>query len=237
MSEPLFAIENLEFNSRSNSLIKGISLEIEKGTVTVLGGKSGHGKSTLLKLIAGILVPTAGRVMYNGFDIQHMPQQQNEAFRKKTAYVFQDSALWANQDIMHNVSLPLQIHFPEMKQKECMDRVQDLCQKLGYERGLNLRPADLSMGEQKKISIARAFITEPEIIFLDECTESLDRNAAEIVIQMVKDFIAAGKTVVYVSHSRHFRHSIQGQAYFVDKGLLFTKDEYERIYGDLTNEI
>ncbi|MCQ2247640.1 MAG: ATP-binding cassette domain-containing protein [Treponema sp.] len=237
MQEPLFTIENLDFSSRTADLIKDISFTIERGSVTVLAGKSGKGKSTLLKLIAGILVPTGGRVLYDGIDIQFMNQEQNELFRRKASYVFQDSALWANQDIMHNVSLPLQIHFPSMPRKECEERVMNLCRKIGYDRGFNLRPADLSMGEQKKISIARALIIQPEILFLDECTESLDKRSAEIVIQMVKEFIASGNTVVYVSHSRHFRHSIGGNMLFVDDGRLFNRNEYEEKYGDLTNEI
>ena len=95
-------------------LLKGVSFDIEKGSVVQLDGKSGSGKSTLIKITAGILVPTSGTVYFEGTDIHSMNDRQNKAFRKKMAFIFQDSALWANQNIFQNLSLPLQIHHPDM---------------------------------------------------------------------------------------------------------------------------
>ncbi len=216
----LFETQEVEFHSRTAQIIKGISLSIEKGTVAGFTGKSGSGKSTLLKLIAGIYVPTGGKVFYNGTDIQAMSNAQNLEFRKDCAFVFQDSALLANQDIQQNLSLPLTTHNPKMKSAERLERIKEVCSLVSYERPLNLRPADLSMGEQKKIAFARALITNPEVLFLDECTESLDRKGGTVIMNLLKKFIGNGNTVVYVSHSSSFISSLGGRLFVIDEGKL-----------------
>ncbi len=216
----LFTLEDVKFNSRSGSVVNGISLEIEKGSVTVLVGKSGCGKSTLLKLIAGILVPAGGKVLYNSKDIQMMNSVENRAFRKNCSFVFQDSALWANQDIMSNLSLPLQTHFPAMGKQERLEKIKAVCELINYERALTLRPSDLSMGEQKKIAFARAIICDPEVLFLDECTESLDRKGTARIYSILHDFIDRGNTVIYVSHNSSFISEFPGVMHTIEKGLL-----------------
>lgn len=216
----LFETQNVEFHSRTTQIIKGISLSIEKGTVAGLTGKSGSGKSTLLKLIAGIYVPTGGKVLYDGKDIQAMSTSQNLAFRKKCAFVFQDSALLANQDIQQNLSLPLTTQFPKITAEEKNERISEVCNLTGYDRPLNLRPVDLSMGEQKKIAFARALINKPEVLFLDECTESLDRKAGAVIMNLLQDFIKKGNTVIYVSHSSSFITTLGGKIFVIDEGKL-----------------
>ncbi|MBQ0052253.1 MAG: ATP-binding cassette domain-containing protein [Treponema sp.] len=216
----LFEVENVEFQSRTTKIVKGISLQIEQGSVTGLTGKSGCGKSTLLKLIAGIYVPSSGRVLYNGNDIQTMGDAMNLEFRRKCSFVFQDSALWANQDIQQNLNLPLQTHNPKMKAKERLERIREMCEIVKYDRPLNLRPADLSMGEQKKVAFARALINNPEVLFLDECTESLDRKGGAVIMDLLQKFRNDGKTIIYVSHSSSFIAALPGKIHVIEEGLL-----------------
>ena len=216
----LFNLEDVKFRSRTKEVIRGISLEIEEGTVNGLVGKSGCGKSTLLKLMAGILVSSGGRVFYKDHDIQLMNNAKNKEFRKECAFVFQDSALWANQDIQQNLSLPLQTHNPKMTLNERLEKIHEVCELVKYDRPLNLRPVDLSMGEQKKIAFARALINNPSTLFLDECTESLDRKGGAIIVDLIKNFIDLGKTVIYVSHSTSFITAISGRLHVIDDGLL-----------------
>ncbi len=216
----LFTLENVRFSSRSNEIIRGISMEIEQGSVNCLAGKSGSGKSTLLKLMAGILVPSGGKVFYKGCDIQTMSNAVNMAFRKECAFVFQDSALWANQDILQNMNLPLLAHNPKMSFSERLERIKSVLELVKYERSLNLRPVDLSMGEQKKIAFARALINEPDTLFLDECTESLDRKSGAIILSLLDDFVKKGKTVIYVSHSSSFVAALSGTIHVIEEGLL-----------------
>lgn len=217
---PLLRLEDVKFHSRGKEVVRGISLEIERGAVTALTGRSGSGKSTLLKLAAGILVPSGGRVLYKDADIQTMSNSVNKKFRRECAFVFQDSALWANQDIQQNLNLPLQTHNPGMGAAERLRKIHDVCELLRYERSLGLRPIDLSMGEQKKIAFARALINDPEVLFLDECTESLDKKSGAVILEVLDRFRKSGRTIIYVSHSTTFIEAMGGDRYVLDEGLL-----------------
>ena len=101
-----------------------------------------------------------------------------------------------------------------------LQRIYEICELLHYDKALNLRPVDLSMGEQKKIAFARALINNPSTLFLDECTESLDKKNGSIILGILHDFIDRGNTVIYVSHSTSFVNAIGGHAYVIDEGLL-----------------
>lgn len=221
----LLELKNVKYNSRSQPIIKGISMKINEGETVAITGKSGSGKSTLLKLIAGILVPAEGSVSFDGVNINLMSKMENRKFRRRTAFVFQDAALWANQDILANVSLPLRIHFPNLSNEERLAEVENMCKIVKYERSLSLRPADLSMGEQKQIAFARAMICKPEVLFLDECTESLDSRGAQVIVRLLHEFEEAGHTMVYVTHSTAFLMEFKGSRYLVDDGKLESADQ------------
>ncbi|MGI5071183.1 ABC transporter ATP-binding protein [Treponema pectinovorum] len=222
----LFKVDSVEFSSRSQKIINGISLEIQKGTTTAFLGASGSGKSTLLKMIAGILIPTSGEIFFNGQDIFLMNNSENLDFRKKCSFVFQDSALWANQTIVQNLTLPLQVHFPSMSQEERLFAVESICAKVGYDRDLSLRPTDLSTGEQKRIAFARAMILGPEVIFLDECTESLDRRGTKVITELLHNFLEQKNTIIYVSHNPAFINEFPGTIYKIENCVL--KEESEK---------
>lgn len=223
----LFYADDVKFSSRNKQIINGITLSVERGSVIGLLGQSGSGKSTLLKLLSGILVPSAGKILYDGIDIQLMSNVQNKMFRRKCSFVFQDSALWANQDIQQNLNLPLQTHNPLMSQKDRLDAIHEICNIVGYTRPLNLRPVDLSAGEQKKVAFARALINKPDVLFLDECTESLDRKGTALIIKLLLDFKEKGNTIIYVSHNSTFISEMQGTLYEIEDGFLKTEGKDE----------
>ena len=230
----LFLLDNVEFSSRTQKIIKGVSMEIEQGQVVGLLGKSGSGKSTLLKIISGILVPTAGKVLFDGRNIRLMSRGENKKFRKRCSFVFQDSALWENQTIAQNLNLPLQTHNQSMSEEERMEIIGNVCSLVGYTRSLSLRPVDLSMGEKKLVAFARAFINNPDVLFLDECTESLDIQNSDRIVSLIADFIRKGNTVAYVSHKQNFVDTMislgesgRSVIYDVDNGFLKGFDNYE----------
>ncbi|MBQ3670507.1 MAG: ATP-binding cassette domain-containing protein [Treponema sp.] len=216
----LFTVEDVHFDSSTGTIIDGVSLSIQSGSVTAFIGRSGCGKSTLLKLIAGVLVPSGGRVLYRGRDIQAMDDMANKVFRRRCGFVFQDSALWANQTIMQNLELPLQSHFPRMDKAERVAKIRGVCSLLGYEKNLFLRPVDLSMGEQKRIAFARALIVDPKILFLDECIESLDEKSGMQIMELIEKFIDNNGTVLYVSHNKSFVKRIGGDIFEIEAGRL-----------------
>ena len=220
------------YEDNDQKIINNISHYIEKSSVTAFLGKPGSGKSTALKLLAGLIPPSSGTITFEDKDIHSMNHKQNLDFRKRATFMFQDSALWANQDIFHNLDLPLQLHFPDMGIKERMARIKKYTELVEYTKQLSKRPAALSIGEQKKISFARALICEPEILFLDEPTESIDDKTEELFISILKDFISENKTVVFVSHDNHLINSILCDKIYFEDGEI-----KEKILLDDINQI
>jgi len=201
MEAPVIELKRVSFSAQNKRIVQQISLPFADGETTALVGPSGGGKSTVLKLAAGLILPTEGRVDFRGRDISMMSRTSNLAFRKQAAFVFQDSALWANQNIRQILELPLMIHFPRMTAREREDRIREVVAEVGFKRDLDIRPAQLSMGEQKLIAFARAMTCGPRILFLDEWTESLDDAAARRLVAIVKRRQQQGTTIVFVSHN------------------------------------
>ncbi|MDR0910287.1 MAG: ABC transporter ATP-binding protein [Spirochaetaceae bacterium] len=200
----MIQFHNVSFTVQTNTVLTNCNISFEEGKFTAITGPAGSGKSTTLKLAAGILQPTKGRVLYNGEDISEMSESENRAFRRNMGFVFQDSALWENQSLRQNLELPLQFHFPKMSRADMNRRIASSLALAGWNRAsdkkLDIRPAELSMGEQKLISFARAILLLPRLLFLDEWTESLDESAAERLITVVENMKNGYNTVIFVSH-------------------------------------
>ena len=228
----IFKMKNVCYTDNNIKILDDISHYIEPNSVTAFLGKPGSGKSTALKVLAGLYPPSSGSITFEDKDIHAMNRKQNMNFRKRTAFMFQDSALWANQDIYHNLELPLLIHYPGMNAEERQQRIKEYTKLVEFTKPLELRPAALSIGEQKKISFARTLICEPEILFLDEPTESIDDKTEELFISILKDFIAENKTVIYVSHDNYLINSfLCDKIYFADGKIK------EKILLDDINQI
>jgi ABC-type transporter Mla maintaining outer membrane lipid asymmetry ATPase subunit MlaF len=196
----IIEMKNVSFSAQERLIVEDFSYLFEEGKTTALVGPSGGGKSTVLKLSAGLLVPNEGEVKFRGLDVFAMSRQENLAFRREASMVFQDSALWANQDIYPILELPLRTHFPKMPAKERENRIREVVGMVGYRRDLFIRPDRLSMGEQKLIAFARALMCRPKLLFLDEWTESLDDSATQRLIQLVERHRKEQNTVIFVSH-------------------------------------
>jgi ABC-type transporter Mla maintaining outer membrane lipid asymmetry ATPase subunit MlaF len=194
-------MQEVHFSAQARNLVRDITIGFNEGKVTALVGPSGGGKSTVLKLAAGLFPPDGGEVLFRGREITRMGRQESLAFRKEAAFVFQDSALWANQNLMQILELPLRVHFPTMTKDEQARRIKTVVAEVGYRKDLMVRPAELSMGEQKLIAFARAMMCSPQLLFLDEWTESLDQSGAQRLVALVRRLKEAGGSVIFVSHN------------------------------------
>lgn len=219
----LMEFKNITYESDGLTILKNVSFTLEKGSITAFLGSPGSGKSTALKMLAGILIPTKGKNLFDGKDVMNMSRKENLEYRRRCGFMFQNSALWANQDINHNFLLPLQIHFPKMSDEEKNNRIQEVIKMVGYNRQLTIRPASLSIGEQKRVGFGRAIMCEPEVLFLDEPTESLDYDSAMVLTKLVQDFAAKGNTVVFVSHDNDFVNSFKCDKYYFENGSIIDK--------------
>ena len=236
----LLEMQNTSFYDGLTSVVNDVSLTIEKGSVTAFLGEPGGGKSTVLKLISGVIVPTRGKVLLDGKDISIMNSKDNLAFRKRMAFMFQNSALWANQSLYQNLELPLKLHFPDLSPEQLDARIKEVAQLVEFYKPLSLRPAALSTGEQKRIAFARALICKPEILFLDEPTESLDEKTAMLFIKILTEFCSQGNTLVYVSHDYAFINAFKNDKYYFAKGTIVDKillndsfQDYQEDYDEI----
>lgn len=228
---PLIELESVSFFAQDKLVVDSISCIIPSGKTTAIVGPSGGGKSTVLKLAAGLIVPSSGKVLHKGNDISLMNRAKNLEFRKEASFVFQDSALWANQSLLQILELPLKIHFPNISETKRKERIQEVLSQVGYRKSISIRPSNLSMGEQKLIAFARAILCNPSMLFLDEWTESLDDTAARRLVTLVKKKQDAGNTIVFVSHNFQIIKELSHMIMLIEEGHLTlnaTAEEFEK---------
>ena len=181
-------------------VIEDVSISFPRGKATVIMGPSGSGKSTLLKTASGLIEPSEGRVTILGKDFARLNDREIRELRRKNGFVFQDAALWQNLSLLQNLALPLRHHFRGMSEADIEARVTRVVHELGRTVRLTVRPAQVSAGERKMFSFARALMTEPELIFLDEPTTSIDGEAVGVLIRKLKELKAANITLIAVTH-------------------------------------
>jgi len=229
----IIELKNVSFSVQDRLIVDNFSYRFEEGKTTALIGPSGSGKSTVLKLAAGLLVPNEGEAAYKGREIHGMNRQENLVFRQETAVVFQDSALLSNQTLYQMLELPLWIHFPETTAAERRRRIQEVLQDVGYKRDISIRPSQLSMGEQKLIAFARALMCGPNLLFLDEWTESLDESRANRLIRLVERHQKENKTVIFVNHDFNIIKSLSDYIVMIVDGKLSSLFSREQIEKDI----
>ena len=228
----IIELKNVTFATQNQVIVRNFSHKFEEGKTTALVGPSGSGKSTVLKLCAGLLIPASGDVFYRDKNIFNMNRQENLAFRQEAAMVFQDSALWANLSLYESLNLPLRIHYPKMDAHDRDHRIQSVLREVGYKRDPSIRPALLSMGEQKLIAFARAIVCWPKLLFLDEWTESLDDSSAQRLLNLVKQHQKANNTIVLVSHDFRIIRNIADYVLMILGGQFFLKFTRQQIAED-----
>jgi ABC-type multidrug transport system ATPase subunit len=232
--ESIIELNDIVFSALDGrKIVQGMSVNFQPGITTAIVGPSGGGKSTVLKLSAGLLLPNQGEVLYKRKNIALMNRIETLEFRKESAFVFQDSALWANMDLFQILELPLRVHYPNMNKKQRIGRIKEVAAQAGYNKALTVRPSTLSMGEQKLIAFARAMLCNPSVLFLDEWTESLDENAAERLINLVKKKKKENATILFVSHDIRIIMDLADFVVIVADGKVTKSVPKDKIKSDL----
>jgi cell division transport system ATP-binding protein len=178
--------------------LNGVSFEIAAGEMLFLTGRSGAGKSTILKLITLLERPSRGLVMVNGHNTATLPTGRIPAFRREIGIVFQDHRLLPERSVFDNVALPL--HASEARLQEIDKRVRAALDQVGLLDRAQSLPLELSVGEQQRVGIARAVVGKPKLIIADEPTGNLDPTLSLEVMDLFKRFNDVGVTVVVATH-------------------------------------
>lgn len=180
--------------------LDNVNIKINKGEICAILGTSGSGKSTLLNMLAGLDRPSAGKVIVAGKRIDKMDEKQLVLFRQKyTGFVFQSYNLIASMTALENVALPLM--FKGIDKKEREKRALEMLKLVGVENRSHHKPSQMSGGQQQRVGIARAFASNPSIIFADEPTGNLDSKTTKEVMSLITDIIHKNnQTMVLVTH-------------------------------------
>jgi cell division transport system ATP-binding protein len=179
----------------------GVSFEVAQGEMVFLTGRSGAGKSSVLKLIALLERPTRGTVMVNGANTGTLAARRVPAFRRQVGMVFQDHRLLVDRPVFDNVALPLIV--TDTSLKEIDRRVRAALDQVGLLGKERLLPLELSVGEQQRVGIARAIVSRPPLLIADEPTGNLDPELASEVMSLFRRLNEVGVTVVVATHDLH----------------------------------
>jgi len=185
------------------TILKGIDLHVKAGEFLAIMGRSGAGKSTLLYQMSLLDNPTAGEIVLDGQKTQDMSAKEKTRFRLNTCgYVFQDYALLPELSALDNVLLPLLMQ--GKTKKEAIVRASEVLEQVGLGHRLHNIPSQMSGGEQQRVSIARAMVHKPKILFADEPTANLDNDSSDTVMKLFQEIHAAGQTIVMVTHEEMY---------------------------------
>ena len=182
------------------NILDNVSVSVEKNKSTIITGPLGSGKSTLLKTISGIIPADSGKLLIEGKQYSTMSFAALKDYRKRNGFIFQDSALWSNKNLYQNIDLPLQYHFPELSQEERKIRIDRMCRKLSINVNLMNRPAEISSGSKKLVAFARALITDPDVIYIDDPLSNLDFETSAKIRDIIKKLKYQRKTLLICTY-------------------------------------
>jgi phospholipid/cholesterol/gamma-HCH transport system ATP-binding protein len=199
-SAPVIVFENVEMAFGSNEVLRGISFQLPRGETKAIFGVAGSGKSLILKLALGLVRPDAGRILVLGEDVTRMREEELFALRGRIGMVFQESALFDSQTVRENVAYRL-IEEHGVYDDEIDRKVREALRFVELERTIDLNPSELSGGMRRRVAIARAIITQPELLLYDSPTGGLDPVTSTNIIELIMKQRDVNKTsALLVTH-------------------------------------
>jgi phospholipid/cholesterol/gamma-HCH transport system ATP-binding protein len=229
-SAPVIAVEDLHKSFGSQNVLNGISLSVKRGETFAVLGRSGTGKSVLLRLVVGLEKPDSGSVRIHGQDIDGLALDQLGEIRKKMGFLFQHAALYDSLTVGQNVAFPLQHHNKKMTKRERSERVRQLLAEVGMEDAVAKMPSDISGGMQKRVGLARALALEPDILLLDEPTAELDPISSgeidDLVLKLQQEHHMAS---IVVTHDLHSAKTIANRLALLDQGKVVIEGAFEEL--------
>jgi phospholipid/cholesterol/gamma-HCH transport system ATP-binding protein len=221
MNQPLIQFVNVYKRFGGNQVLNGVNLSIYQGQITTIIGMSGMGKSVLLKHIIGLLKPDSGKIFYQGRPLYEMKRADIDKLKGRFSYVFQDTALFDSMSVYENIALPLKEATTSLPKGEIRTRVQQKMKLFDLEGIDNKYPSQLSGGMKKRVALARALVTEPEIVLFDEPTTGLDPIRKSAVHSMISDYQRRlGFTGVVISHDIPDIFYISQRVAMLDEGKI-----------------
>lgn len=224
----MISVRDLHKSFEGKPVLKGVNLEVKKGETLTILGRSGEGKTVLLKNMVGLMRPDKGEVIVDGFNVSKASRRQLYRFRRRLGFVFQGSALFDSLSVFWNVALPLAE--AGRKPEEIRELVAEALRLVGLEGTENLYPAELSGGMRKRVGVARAIVAKPQVLFYDEPTAGLDPVTADAIGDLILSLKRElGTTSVVVTHDLHLAVKVSDRIALLKGGIV----AWEGSVGDL----
>jgi len=238
-SDPALEITGLEKSYGTAKVLRGIDLTAHAGDVVSIIGASGSGKSTFLRCINMLTMPTAGSIRVAGeliktrktpAGLEAANRHQLQRIRSELGMVFQDFALWSHLTVLQNV-IEGPIRVLGLRQAEAKDRAEALLAKVGLAEKRDSYPAHLSGGQQQRAAIARALAMEPKALLFDEPTSALDPELVGEVLRVMQLLAEEGRTMIVVTHEMQFARNVSSKILFFHQGLVEEEGAPEEVFG------
>lgn len=231
-SESLIVVKDLTIGFKNQPVLRNISLNLFKGENLVILGKSGSGKSVLIKCIVRLLIPDSGKIELFGKDLETMNREELGEARKKTGFLFQSGALYDSMTVRQNLEFPLRRIRKNLTGKEISEKVTEVLENVGLADTLNKMPSQLSGGMRKRISLARTVIVDPLIMLYDEPTTGLDPATSDEISSLINDVQKKYKTSsVIITHDIECARATADRIIMLYEGEVHaegTLDQFEK---------
>ena len=230
----IIELSHLQKSFGDHEVLKDINLSVKKGEVISVIGSSGSGKSTMLRCINLLEIPTGGKIYFSGKDIED-PGVKLTSYRAKVEMVFQQFNLFNNMTALDNCVKPQTIVLKRSRE-EAEKIAREYIEKVGMSAYINAKPSHLSGGQKQRIAIARALSMNPEVILFDEPTSALDPEMVGEVLEVMKDLAKSGYTMIVVTHEMGFAREVSDRVIFMDGGYIIEEGTPEQIFGNPTQQ-
>lgn len=227
----MLEIKGIHKNFGKLEILKGVDLTLHKGDINVVLGQSGSGKTTLLRCIDFLEKPDAGEITIRDIhaDYKKVSEKTIVEIRRKMSFVFQNYGLFRNKNALENVMLGLTA-VRKISKNEAKDMAIEAIEKVGLADRLDHYPSQLSGGQQQRIGIARAIVTNPDVILMDEPTSSLDPGLVGEVLQTISKLAEDGATMIIVTHELEFARKVSTKATFMHQGQIIESNDTEKFF-------
>lgn len=227
-SVPVINIKDLYKSFGKNTdILKGVDLTVNKGENLVVLGKSGSGKSVLIKCLVGLVTADQGEIKVFGTDITKLNNLQLNAIRVRVGFLFQNSALYDSMTVRENLSFPLKRHSKKLTNKEVEASITEVLESVGLKEAIDKMPSELSGGMRKRIGLARTLILRPEIILYDEPTTGLDtitsREISELILHIQKKYKT---TSIIITHDMACAKLTGNRLVILKDGVMIAEGSY-----------